>query len=306
MQWRKPRGQGGLRVSNNISYRIMTSMTKFFSVKWLLTVFLPVVALSSCGFSDDDEVEPPTYPIELLGSWQGVDAEISTDGDKGDAGLDYTESLENIRVIINPNGTFVTYEENITGEWREKNRSFWKYKDKILYVFDNKANIVEYEVVKLDYYNLTIKSSASVADGGGDADDEGMIEGGDTPVVPDAVTVTAVVAVMLIVYGVIFILLEHHNKKREFRIRNFNQLSYGTAFAIGVFQCLALIPGTSRSGATIVGALLIGVSRTVAAEFTFFLAIPVMLGASLLKLLKFGFSFTGEELVWLGEATAAV
>ncbi len=192
MQWRKPRGQGGLRVSNNISYRIMTSMTKFFSVKWLLTVFLPVVALSSCGFSDDDEVEPPTYPIELLGSWQGVDAEISTDGDKGDAGLDYTESLENIRVIINPNGTFVTYEENITGEWREKNRSFWKYKDKILYVFDNKANIVEYEVVKLDYYNLTIKSLASVADGGGDADDEGMIEGGDTPVVPDAVTVTTV------------------------------------------------------------------------------------------------------------------
>ena len=78
-------------------------MTKFFSVKWLLTVFLPVVALSSCGFSDDDEVEPPTYPIELLGSWQGVDAEISTDGDKGDAGLDYTESLENIGVMINPN-----------------------------------------------------------------------------------------------------------------------------------------------------------------------------------------------------------
>ena len=111
-----------------------------------------------------------------------------------------------------------------------------------------------------------------------------------------------VVAVMLIVYGVIFILLEHHNKKREFRIRNFNQLSYGTAFAIGVFQCLALIPGTSRSGATILGAMLLGVSRTTAAEFSFFLSAPVMFGASLIKAIKFvtsGVGITGNELVIL-------
>ena len=93
------------------------------------------------------------------------------------------------------------------------------------------------------------------------------------------------------------------------RITELGDITYQTALMIGVFQLIAAVfPGTSRSGATIVGALLIGVSRTVAAEFTFFLAIPVMLGASLLKLLKFGFSFTGEELVILvvGMAVAFV
>ena len=93
------------------------------------------------------------------------------------------------------------------------------------------------------------------------------------------------------------------------KITELGAITYRTALMIGIFQLLAAVfPGTSRSGATIVGALLIGVSRTVAAEFTFFLAIPVMLGASLLKLLKFGFSFTGQELVILvaGMAVAFV
>lgn len=108
------------------------------------------------------------------------------------------------------------------------------------------------------------------------------------------------VAIALIVFGIAFILIENRNKTMTPKITELNQITYQTALMIGVFQLLAAVfPGTSRSGATIVGALLIGVSRTVAAEFTFFLAIPVMLGASLLKLLKFGFSFTGEELVIL-------
>lgn len=108
------------------------------------------------------------------------------------------------------------------------------------------------------------------------------------------------VAIALIVFGIAFILIENRNKEMTPKITELSQITYQTALMIGVFQLLAAVfPGTSRSGATIVGALLIGVSRTVAAEFTFFLAIPVMLGASLLKLLKFGFSFTGEELVIL-------
>ncbi|MFG6339009.1 MAG: undecaprenyl-diphosphate phosphatase [Lachnospiraceae bacterium] len=117
------------------------------------------------------------------------------------------------------------------------------------------------------------------------------------------------VAVALIVFGIAFILIENRNKKMTPRITELGDITYQTALMIGVFQLIAAVfPGTSRSGATIVGALLIGVSRTVAAEFTFFLAIPVMLGASLLKLLKFGFSFTGEELVILvvGMAVAFV
>ena len=104
-----------------------------------------------------------------------------------------------------------------------------------------------------------------------------------------------VVAAALIIYGVLFILLEKRNKQVKPRIRSFEQLSYRTAACIGFLQLLAIIPGTSRSGATIVGALLIGVSRVIAAEFTFFLAIPVMFGASLLKLVKFGFHFTMTE-----------
>lgn len=103
------------------------------------------------------------------------------------------------------------------------------------------------------------------------------------------------VAVMLIVYGILFIVVENRNKGRRPEVTKISQLSIQMLLWIGFFQMLALIPGTSRSGATIVGALLIGVARETAAEFTFFLAIPVMFGASFLKLLKFGFHFTGTE-----------
>lgn len=104
------------------------------------------------------------------------------------------------------------------------------------------------------------------------------------------------VAIALIVFGIAFIVVENRNKNTTPKITELNQITYQTAFLIGVFQLLAAVfPGTSRSGATIVGALLIGVSRTVAAEFTFFLAIPVMLGASLLKVLKFEGPITGAE-----------
>lgn len=104
------------------------------------------------------------------------------------------------------------------------------------------------------------------------------------------------IAIMLILYGVAFILIENWNKKRTPKVATLNEISYQTAFIIGLFQVLSMIPGTSRSGATIVGALLIGVSRTAAAEFTFFLAVPTMVGASALKLFKFGLNFTGEEI----------
>ena len=107
------------------------------------------------------------------------------------------------------------------------------------------------------------------------------------------------VAVMLIVYGVLFIIVESRNANKKPSVTKISQLSVSMLLWIGVFQMLALIPGTSRSGATIVGALLIGVSREVAAEFTFFLAIPVMFGASLLKLIKFGFAFTLAEFGFL-------
>ncbi len=104
------------------------------------------------------------------------------------------------------------------------------------------------------------------------------------------------VAIALIVFGVGFLLIENQNRGISPETNSLNEITYRTAFIIGLFQLIAAIfPGTSRSGATILGALLIGVSRTVAAEFTFFLAIPVMLGASLLKLARFGFSFTGSE-----------
>lgn len=108
------------------------------------------------------------------------------------------------------------------------------------------------------------------------------------------------VAIALIVFGVAFIVIEKWNKSKSSRINNIDELTYKAALIIGIFQLIAAVfPGTSRSGATIVGALLIGVSRVVAAEFTFYLAIPVMFGASLLKLVKFGFDFTGTELVIL-------
>lgn len=106
-----------------------------------------------------------------------------------------------------------------------------------------------------------------------------------------------VISLMLILYGVFFIMVENKNIKPQ--IRSLKDLDYKTAFLIGCFQVLALIPGTSRSGATIIGALLIGVSRSVAAEFTFFLAIPVMFGWSLVKLVKFGGAFTGMEIATL-------
>ena len=102
-----------------------------------------------------------------------------------------------------------------------------------------------------------------------------------------------VVSIMLIVYGVLFILVENWNKKQNPTVTNLTELSYKTALLIGAFQVLSLVPGTSRSGATILGALLLGVSRYVAAEFTFFLAIPVMFGASGIKLLKFFMEGTG-------------
>lgn len=108
------------------------------------------------------------------------------------------------------------------------------------------------------------------------------------------------VAIALIVFGVAFIVVESLHKGRKPRIRSLSKIDYTTALLIGVFQVIAAVfPGTSRSGATIVGALMLGVSRRVAAEFTFFLAIPVMFGASLLKLVKYGFAFTGGELVIL-------
>ena len=107
------------------------------------------------------------------------------------------------------------------------------------------------------------------------------------------------VAIMLIVYGVLFIIIEDKHRGKQPKVTRISQLTLKMLLWIGVFQMLALIPGTSRSGATIVGALLIGVSRETAAEFTFFLAIPVMFGASLLKLLKFGFAFSAAEFGFL-------
>ncbi len=105
-----------------------------------------------------------------------------------------------------------------------------------------------------------------------------------------------VVAIALIVYGVLFIVIENYNKKRQPKMTKLKQISFLTALYIGVFQVLALIPGTSRSGSTIIGGILLGTSRELAAEFTFFLAIPVMAGASLLKLIKFGFAFESQEI----------
>ncbi len=107
------------------------------------------------------------------------------------------------------------------------------------------------------------------------------------------------VALTLIIYGILFIVLENRNKGRVPSVNSIRELTYPAAILIGVFQVLSLIPGTSRSGATILGAILLGTSRSVATEFSFFLAIPVMFGASLLKLVKFGFHFTGTEIAVL-------
>ena len=116
------------------------------------------------------------------------------------------------------------------------------------------------------------------------------------------------VALMLILYGILFIVVENRNKYRKSRINTINDLTYRTAFLIGMFQVLSLIPGTSRSGATILGAIILGSSRYLAAEYSFFLSIPVMFGASALKLVKFGLSFTNLEIAILltGMAVAFV
>ena len=108
-----------------------------------------------------------------------------------------------------------------------------------------------------------------------------------------------VIAATLIIYGIAFIVIENRNKGAVFQVNKLSEITYKHALLIGLFQVLSIIPGTSRSGSTIIGALLIGVSRVAAAEFTFFLAVPVMFGLSFLKLLKFGFAFTIAELVIL-------
>ncbi len=107
------------------------------------------------------------------------------------------------------------------------------------------------------------------------------------------------ICITLILYGVLFLFIEHSGFGEHTKIKKLSQITYPFAFLVGVFQVLALIPGTSRSGATIIGAMLFGASRYVAAEFTFFLAIPVMFGASLIKLLKFGFHFSQTEIIIL-------
>ena len=108
-----------------------------------------------------------------------------------------------------------------------------------------------------------------------------------------------VIATTLIIYGIAFIVIERRHKTVEPRIHSFEELDYVTAIKIGLFQTLALIPGTSRSGSTILGGLLVGTNRFVATEFSFFMSIPIMFGASGLKLLKFGFHYTSAELMIL-------
>lgn len=108
-----------------------------------------------------------------------------------------------------------------------------------------------------------------------------------------------VVAATLIIYGVLFLVIENRNQYRNFEIQKVGEISYQTALYIGLFQLLSLIPGTSRSGSTILGAMILGCSRAASAEFSFFLGIPVMFGASLLKIVKFGFNFTGAQVFYL-------
>lgn len=113
---------------------------------------------------------------------------------------------------------------------------------------------------------------------------------------------STVVAAMLILYGVVFILVERAYQGRHLAVQDVNDMDYKTAIGIGLFQCLSLIPGTSRSGSTILGGILLGASRSAAAEFSFFMAIPTMLGASAIKLLKFfltGVGFAGGEIAIL-------
>lgn len=108
-----------------------------------------------------------------------------------------------------------------------------------------------------------------------------------------------VVAATLILYGILFLVVERRNQGVEFQVQRVHQISFQTALYIGMFQVLSLVPGTSRSGSTILGAMILGCSRGAAAEFSFFLGVPVMFGASLVKLVKFGFHFTGMEVLYL-------
>lgn len=108
-----------------------------------------------------------------------------------------------------------------------------------------------------------------------------------------------VVAATLIIYGVLFLVIENRNKFRKFQVERVGEISYQTALYIGLFQLLSLIPGTSRSGSTILGAMILGCSRGASAEFSFFLGIPVMFGASFLKVVKYGLSFTGPQIFYL-------
>lgn len=108
-----------------------------------------------------------------------------------------------------------------------------------------------------------------------------------------------IISLMLIVYGIAFIVIEKLNKNRKFRVNSLSNITYKDALIIGLFQVLSIIPGTSRSGATILGALLIGINREVASEFTFFLSIPVMFGMSALRLIEFGFNYSNGEVLIL-------
>ena len=131
--------------------------------------------------------------------------------------------------------------------------------------------------------------------------DDAVSEAFDT-VIPglDVRVEVIIVAAMLLLVGILFIVIEKANKNKTFKTNTISEITYRDAFIIGLFQLVAAaLPGTSRSGATILGAIMIGISRTCAAEFTFYLAIPVMFGASLLKVLKFGLSFTSSELAML-------
>ena len=150
--------------------------------------------------------------------------------------------------------------------------------------------------VQKDTLTLWLKTIVAISPSGvvGILFDDWMEEHLHTPLV---------IALALIVYGVLFIVIEIINKNRKEITSSVNDISYKTALYIGLFQILSLVPGTSRSGATIMGALLLAVDRVSAAEFTFFMAVPTMFGASLIKLLKFGFSFSKTEILILAEGT---
>ncbi len=163
-------------------------------------------------------------------------------------------------------------------------------------MFPLKKNEQEKIEVQKDTLTLWLKTIVAIIPSGvvGILFDDWMEEHLHTPLV---------IALALIVYGVLFIVIEIINKNRKEITSSVNDISYKTALYIGLFQILSLVPGTSRSGATIMGALLLAVDRVSAAEFTFFMAVPTMFGASLIKLLKFGFSFSKTEILILAEGT---